>query len=170
VRRGLSILLLAFAVPAAAAAHVTAVPAFVPIGAERVVELHAPNERREAPMTAFSLTAPTGVELLEALPAGAWRGTVDGPTATWTGGRLGPMRVGVLRARMRAEGEPRAVKLVAVQRFADGAGVRWDVDLTIVPGEEAETPSQHLGRALVVLLVGAVVIGGSLVVLHRTRR
>lgn len=170
-RRALPALLLAALVlPSAAAAHVVAVPGFLAVGATRVVELHVPNERRQAPMTGLSLTAPSGVELLEPPDAGGWRASADGATASWSGGRVGPARTAVFRIRMRAVGAPRATRLVAVQRFADGEDVRWDVDLTVVPGAAEESPQQHLGRALAVLLVGGAVIGGSLLVLRRTRR
>jgi hypothetical protein len=58
----------------------------------------------------------------------------------------------------------------AVQRYDDGAEVRWPATLSVLPAEGTAAPSQHLGRALAAGGAGLLVLVGSLLVLRRLRR
>jgi hypothetical protein len=159
-----------FVLAAPAAAHVTVTPPFLAVGEEAVLAFDAPNERDVA-MTSLELEAPPEVRFvaLEAPPAG-WRGTVGERRARWSGGRLPASATALYRLRARATGTPGSVAFRAVQRFEDGAVVRWETTLALVPGTGESAPQQHLGRALVAAVAGLGVIASSLLVLHRVRR
>ena len=72
-----------------ASAHVVATPGFLPSGSSESITFSGPNERDD-PMTAFSLTAPAGFTIEHAHEVAGWDESVDGSTATWTGGPLAP--------------------------------------------------------------------------------
>ena len=159
---------LAVFVPAAAA-HVTAQPAFVAVGVEATVSFDAPNER-DRPMTALEVIAPEGVELLAADAPRGWRGQVRGGRASFTGGSLPTGATLLFPVRVRASGEPRAAVFRATQHFDDGATVRWETPLTLLPGSAADKPDEHPARALLAAVVGVAVIAVSLLLLRRLRR
>jgi hypothetical protein len=153
---------------APAAAHVTASPSFVTAGQRETVTLVTPNEREEA-MTGLSVTVPDGISIVEAVqPGGNWEGTVDGSTATWTGGNLAAGAVTSFTVVLEASGEPGSSTLETVQLYPSGARVPWPVVLTILPGAGS---SGSLGTALVVGVLGLVVIATLAVVvwLRRSR-
>jgi hypothetical protein len=161
--------LTAAALVPSAAAHVTAQPAFVPVGVEASVSFDSPNER-DRPMTSLELVAPDGVELVGADAPRGWSAEVSGRRATFTGGSLPTEATLLFPVRLRASGEPRTAVFRATQRFDDGAVVRWETPLTLLPGSTAEDPSEHPTRALVAAVVGIAVIAGSLLLVRRLRR
>jgi uncharacterized protein YcnI len=155
---------------APAAGHVTVAPPFLAVGEQAVLAFDAPNERDVA-MTSLELEAPPEVRLvaLEAPPAG-WSGTLGERRARWSGGRLAPSATALYQVRARATGAPGSVTFRAVQHFEDGAVVRWETTLALVPGTGESAPRQHLRRAFLAAVAGLGVIATSLLLLHRVRR
>jgi hypothetical protein len=148
-------LLCALWAAAPAAAHVIASPAFLAQGSTQTIELSAPNER-DAPMTAFTVTAPEGIEIASAEESVGWEAVVEGKTATWSGGSLPPALSETFGLQLRATAKPGPAELEAEQLYADGK-VRWPVSLTIVPA----TGSSSSGSSW--LVIGAIVAVGGLV-------
>ena len=147
--------LIGVAAAAPAGAHVVATPAFLPSGSARSITFTGPNERG-APMTAFALIAPAGLEIEHAHEVDGWNESLEGRAATWTGGSLAPDVEAPFGATVKAEAEPGVVQLTAEQRYDDGAVVTWPVALTITPAEES--PSQNLALAGVVGVIGVLVV------------
>jgi uncharacterized protein YcnI len=150
---------------APAAAHVIASPTYVPGGDTSTIMLSVPNERGE-PMTGVIITVPQGFRIVSADPVGEWNPTVQGMTATWAGGGLPGNATANVTLALQAPKEPGAVTLLAEETYGDGGIVRRPVALTVVPGAK---PSQNLGTALVVGILGLLVVT-TLVVLRRQRR
>ena len=71
--------------------------------------------------------------------------------------------------RVTARRSPGNAVFQARQRYDDGAVVRWEATLTVVPAAEAG-PDQHLGRAFVAGAVGLAVLAGSFFALRLLRR
>lgn len=161
--------LLALALAPFATAHVTAQPSFVAVGVAATVSFDAPNER-DRPMTSLELIAPAGMELLGADAPRGWSVQVREGQATFTGGSLATGATLLFPVRVRASGEPRTAVFKATQRFDDGAAVRWEAPLTLLPGSAADEPTEHPTRALVAAVVGIAVIAGSLLLVRRLRR
>ena len=159
--------LVGLALARAAGAHVYPNPTYVATGSTSSVELSLPNERR-IPMTAFELRVPTGMRVAEALPAPGWTGSATRRRATWTGGSLPALTTANFSVRLETRRAPGNVTLDAIERYGDGGTVLWPVTLVVVPAEE---PSEQLGVALIVGLVGllALTIGGA-VLWRRTTR
>lgn len=155
---------------AAAGAHVTVLPSFLEQGKQTELVFAAPNERPPHTVTAMTLTAPAGVELAPGRPSSGWTLVARGGRATWSGGRTPPHVIGQFRLEATATTalQPGTVSLVAVQRYDDGARVRWTMPLTIVPGRTP--PKQHLWPALLAGAVGVVAIAGGLGWLRLRRR
>jgi uncharacterized protein YcnI len=151
---------------APAAAHVIAQPAFLPSGSSASISFSGPNER-DAPMTGFSLTTPNGVVLEHAHEVDGWDESLQGSTATWTGGALAPDIEATFGATVKAEAAPGVVRLTAEQRYDDGSVVSWPVALTITPAEDS--PSQNLALAGVVGLLGLLVVVAIAMVAWRRR-
>ena len=108
-------------------------------------------------MTRFELIAPDGVTVEHAHEVAGWDESLDGATATWTGGPLAPdadLEVGVT---MTADVDPGTIELRAEQGYPDGEVVTWPVAITVTPG--AESPSQNLALAGAVALVGVLLVG-----------
>lgn len=137
------------------AAHVVATPPFVPSGSSESVTFSGPNER-DAPMTAFALTVPAGLEIEHAHETEGWEESIDGLTASWLGGPLAPNDEIDFGVTLAAEVDPGVVQLDAVQQYPDGSTVSWPVALTITPAEEG--PSQNLALAGVVGLIGVLAV------------
>jgi uncharacterized protein YcnI len=151
---------------APAAAHVIAQPAFLPSGSSASISFSVPNER-DAPMTGFAVTAPDGLALEHAHEVDGWSESLQGSTATWTGGSLAADAEAIFGATVEAEAEPGVVQLTAEQRYDDGSVVTWPVDVTITPAEES--PSQNLALAGVVGLLGLLVVVAIAMVAWRRR-
>jgi len=161
-----AIVLGSLALVSPAAAHVVVTPTFLAAGRSETIDLSVPNER-DAPMTGFSLSVPSGFEVVHAHPAEGWNETSDPATATWTGGAVASGGVATFRLELETPPTPGVVELQAVQRYNDGAVVRWPVSFTVTPAEE--TPSQNLALAGVVGLIGMLVVIGVVALAWRRR-
>ncbi len=161
---------LLLAVPAAA--HVTTMPSFITADGTTSLSLTGPNERGE-PMTGFAVTVPAELRIVEAQPMGAWRGDVDGRTATWTGGSLAPEAEATFTLQLEASVEPGTLKLEAEQLYSGGAVVRWPIALTVVPGSgvhEFWTDDTLISPFPFYLLVAVVALGLILFLVRKRRR
>ena len=138
-----------------AGAHVVATPTFLPSGSAESIVFAGPNER-DAPMTSFTLTVPEGVAIVHAHQVEGWDESTSGSTATWTGGSLAPDEEVDFGATLEADVEPSIVQIQANQRYDDGSVVSWPVALTITPAEES--PSENLGLAAVVGVIGVLLV------------
>jgi hypothetical protein len=157
----------ALAIAAPVAAHVTVTPPFVPAGDTATLSLTGPNERSE-PMTGFAVTVTGEFRIVHAHPASGWDSSVQGSTATWTGGRVESGAESTFKFELEAPAEPGTGQLEAVQRYSDGDVVTWDVGLTVTP--EPGASSQNLGWALVTAVIGVtVIVAVGVAVLRRTR-
>jgi hypothetical protein len=168
IRVAAALAVLAWALPATASAHVTAVQPVLDAHTKTRLRLDVPNERDDRAMTSLTVTVPGDMELRRAEPLGAWKPVVDGRTVVWRGGALRPLRTAVFALWVVGPHHAGRRDLDAAQGYPDGRDVRWKVELQVVP---APGPPERLGAAALVALVGAVlVVGGSIVVLLRTRR
>jgi uncharacterized protein YcnI len=140
---------------APAAAHVVATPMYLPSKSSESITFEAPNERDD-PMTEFAVTAPPGLAIEHAHPVEGWTGTVEGVTATWSGGSLASGSIATFGVTLKANAKPGLIELRTEQRYADDGVVEWPVVLTITPA--AESPSQNLALAGVVGLIGVLVV------------
>ena len=160
----------ALVVVARAAAHVTLSPPFVEADARTTISFDTPNERRGHETTSLEIVAPPGVVLSAAAAPAGWTLELAGGTARWTGGRIGGQRTVsfplVVEARTRAG----SVRFRASQGYEDGAVVRWDAPLSVLPASGKDAPQQHLERALIASGVGLAVIAASLLALRLLRR
>jgi uncharacterized protein YcnI len=154
----------------AAVAHVTPSPAFVEAGVEATVRFETPNERPGQATTSLRLEAPAGVELARAAAPPGWELSLAGGIATWTGGRIEDDAAVSFPLEVTARTDAGIQTFRAVQGYDDGAAVRWQASLTVVPASGDDAPSQRLGRALAAGAVGFAVIALSLLVLWRARR
>jgi hypothetical protein len=118
-------------------------------------------------MTGFSITVPAGLEIEHAHAADGWKESLEGSTATWTGGSLAADETISFGATVAAETEPGVAEVLARQTYADGGVVRWQVRLTITPTEES--PSQNLALAGAVALIGALLVVAIAMVAWRRR-
>ncbi len=125
-----------------------------------------PNER-SAPMTGFSLTVPPGLTIEHAHEADGWSESLEGTTATWTGGALAAEAETSFGATIAASAEPGFGEVIARQLYADGNDVSWTVRLAIAQPES--TPSQNLAIAGVVALIGVLVVGAIAMLAWRRR-
>jgi uncharacterized protein YcnI len=152
-----------------AAAHVTIAPSFVAAGDPTQVAFETPNERPPRATTSLELVAPPGVDLAAVDAPDGWTLELAGSTARWSGGRIEDEDVVSFPLRITARRAPGNAVFEARQRYDDGAVVRWEATLTVVP-PPGDEPDQHLGRALVAGAVGLAVLGGSFVALRLLRR
>jgi hypothetical protein len=107
-------------------------------------------------MTSFSVTAPEGLVIEHAHPTEGWNGSVEGATATWSGGSLPANTTVSFGMTLEADMEPGAVALQAQQRYDSGAVVDWPVSITVLPA--TESPSQNLALAGIVALIGVLAV------------
>jgi hypothetical protein len=151
-------------------AHVTVAPPFVDADRGTRIAFETPNERPPHATVSLEIKAPPGVELDSATPPAGWKLELTHDRARWTGGRIDGQRTVsfplVVTARTRAGTE----SFRAIQGYDDGASVRWDASLAVLPAAGAEAPSQHLDRALAAGAVGLVVIATSFLALRLLRR
>ncbi len=143
-----------------AGAHAFPTPTYVATDAISTVELSVPNERRRT-MTSFELVAPAGLNIADVVATEGWTSAATPRRATWSGGGLPAFASTTFALKLAVDREPGTVVLEIVERYADGASVRWPVTLVVTPADE---PSPQLGIALVVGLAGllALTIGGAL--------
>jgi uncharacterized protein YcnI len=159
---------LALALPAAALAHVTVLPPYLEDGRRTTLVFSAPNERPPHSVVGLIVTVPARIELSAAAAPAGWTLADSGRRARWSGGRTPPRTVGTFRVAAVTSIQPGAVSILAVQRYSDGATVRWDIPLTVLPAPRS--PKQHLWPALLAGLVGLAAIGGGLAWLETRRR
>ena len=107
-------------------------------------------------MIEFAVKAPPGLAIEHAHPVEGWTATVEGVTATWSGGSLAATAVATFGVTLKANAKPGLVELRTEQRYADGGVVEWPVVLTITPA--AASPSQNLALAGIVGLIGVLVV------------
>ena len=151
---------------APASAHVIATPGFIASGSSESVTFSGPNER-EQPMTSFSITMPSGIEIEHAHPVEGWTEEFTSSSATWTGGPLPPRLDIAFGLTLKATADPGIVELQTEQHYPEGAVADWPVSLTVVPG--AESPSENLALAGAVGLMGVLVVVGVAVLAWRRR-
>ena len=159
--------LTALLLPATALAHVTVLPTYLENGTQSALVFTAPNERAPHAVTQLTLTVPRGITLAATSPPPGWTLEIAAGTATWSGGRTGPGTTGRFSLLATSDRTPSELVLVAVQRYDDGARVRWTIPITILPAREA--PKEHLWPAFIAGAVGLVLIIGALVFLQRRR-
>jgi hypothetical protein len=163
----------ALAVPFAAAAHLSADPAFLFAGGKQRLAVTVHNDR-DAPMTGFRLVAPPELRILGTGGVAGWNEVLDGSTATWSGASVGPGEPVTFEVDLDAESaEPGTVELQGDQLYADGEAVPWPLTLTIVPpGGEVPSENDGLGTPAVVVLVllGALVVALAAFVAWQRRR
>jgi hypothetical protein len=136
--------LVALALPATAAAHVSVLPAEPRLNAEQELVVRVPAER-DVPTTAVRVLFPRGLTVAQFAPAAGWRRrellTADRRVrgAVWSGGRIAPGEYADFRflATPRQAGQ---LVFKAFQTYADGATKPW-TGPPERPGapEEAET-------------------------------
>jgi hypothetical protein len=128
--------LLALALVSPAPAHVELMPGFVSAGASETVRLVGHNDRR-VPMTGLTVSVPAGFGVEGVLEADGWDASVEGATATWSGGELAPDADATFGFVVEAPAEPGAVELDVMQIYPDGQVVAFPAALTVVPGDES---------------------------------
>ena len=149
-----SSLVVALALVASAGAHVTARTPYVYASKSSELQLDVPNER-DAPMTGFHVTVPAGFRVAAAEPNGKWLPAAGETSVFWAGGVLRGYAQTTFRLTVEAPAKPGPASFIALQHYANGAVVDWKVPLTVLP---ADKPSQQLGRAMVVGLVGLLAL------------
>jgi hypothetical protein len=150
---------------APAAAHVVAIPTYLPSESSESITLEVPNEL-SAPMTGFVVTAPPGLVIHHANPVAGWSGVADGTSATWTGGSLPPRQTVRFTIALKADVDPGLVELDTQQLYG-GTAIPWPVQVTVVPA--AESPRQNLALAGVVALIGVLVTAAIVMLAWRRR-
>ena len=134
------------------------------------VSFETPNERRGRATTSLEIVAPTGVDIRpEPAPAG-WSLDVSDGHARWTGGRIEGENTISFPLEVLAEAPAGPMTFQAAQGYDDGAIVRWNATLTVLPPSGENAPPQHLRRALVAGTVGLALLAASFLVLRRLRR
>jgi hypothetical protein len=170
MRVALAAVAVALLLPAGAAAHVTIAPPFVQDGIESTIAFQTPNERPPHATVGLSVTAPPGIAVDSAKAPKGWQAKISGSTVSWTGGKLtGRTTVDfpvTITAKVRAGTHPFA----ATQTYDDGATVKWDAGLSVLPATGAQTPKQHPWGAIAAAIAGLLVIVGSVLLLRRARR
>ena len=169
-RLPVAVSVVALALPAAAAAHVTLKPGFVEAGVAAEMTFETPNERAPEATVELSSTAPPGVEIVSAGAPAGWTSSVSGSTVTWSGGRIEGQQVVSFPLRILARVRAGTYTFASRQRYSDGGVVRWEASLTVLPAEGAAAPKQNPVGAVVAGAVGLVVIGGSLIGIRLLRR
>jgi uncharacterized protein YcnI len=157
---------------APAVAHVIPTPPFVEADTATSVSFATPNERAGHATTWLGLTAPAGVELSlsdRPTPQG-WQVELASDRVRWSGGRIVGTDTVSFPVTVTARTRAGTVTFAAVQGYDDEEVVRWATTMTVLPAAAEAAPPQHFRRALVAGTIGLVVIGASLLALHRIRR
>jgi uncharacterized protein YcnI len=161
---------IALAACGAASGHVTISPPFVEDGVKTEIAFAAPNERPPHATVAVRVTAPPGISIVSAAAPAGWTSAVDGSSVAWTGGRIEDRATASFRVRILARVRAGTSVFTSVQTYDDGAVVRWQANLSVLPATGRAAPKQHPWGAIGAALVGVVVIAGSLVGVRLLRR
>jgi hypothetical protein len=154
----------ALALAGPAGAHIDATPAFIPADGIETISLVAHNDRA-LEMDAFAVSVSPGLRIESVGDVEGWSGSIDGSTATWTGGRLAGGEDETFNLDLEAVAEPGPVSLEVAQQYPDDRSASWPVTLTVVPADEAST-----GVWLyVVVAVGLVLAGAGALLAWRRR-
>lgn len=160
----------ALSLPAAAGAHVVIAPPFVQDGIQSTIAFQTPNERPPHVTVGLSVTAPPGVALDSAKAPKGWHAKISGSTVSWSGGRLTDRSTLDFPLTITAKVRAGTHAFAATQTYDDGATVKWNAGLSVLPATGAATPKQHPWGAVAAAVAGLLVIGGSVVLLRRARR
>lgn len=156
---------------ASAAAHPALTPATLNAGTKARIAVEIPNERPGHATTGLTLTFPAGFTVDAAEDTDAWRGSTDGRTASWTGDRITGESSVTFTVELTAVAPTGTYDVGLDQRYDDDRSVLTKAQIVVLPALEGDaTPDQHVGRAIVVAVVGVVVVVGSLLALHALRR
>ncbi|MGE5274691.1 MAG: DUF1775 domain-containing protein [Verrucomicrobiota bacterium] len=154
-------LLVAFALPSLARAHVTLAPHQLAPGAERLLVFSAPDERDRVAITALTITLSPGfvVGSVEATPG--WTASAGTRTVGWRGGRIPPNQFAQLAVRVVAPDRTGSFTVEAVEHFADGRSSTFHPRLTVRPpaAVRAEPGRDSGARTLGKFALGAGLIG-----------
>ena len=161
---------LALLLPAAASAHITIAPPFVEDGVRTEIVFETPNERPPHATTTLSVTAPGGIAVLSATAPAGWLAAVEGSTVTWSEGRIQGRTAVAFPMRIVAHIRAGTYSFAAIQRYDDGATVKWKADLAVLPAAGEAAPKQHPWGAVAAAIAGIAVIAASLVGVRVLRR
>lgn len=150
----------ALLLPAAAMAHVTIAPPFVQDGIKSTIAFQTPNERPPHATVALRVTAPPGVAVDSAKAPKGWQAKISGSTVSWSGGRLTGRTTVDFPVTITAKVRAGTHAFAATQTYDDGATVKWNAGLSVLPATGAQTPKQHPWGAVAAALAGLLVIGG----------
>lgn len=156
--------------PGAADAHVTIAPPFVQDGIESTIAFQTPNERPPHTTVGLSVTAPPGVAVDAAKAPKGWQAKISGSTVSWSGGRLTGRTTIDFPLTITAKVRAGTHAFAATQTYDDGATVKWNAGLSVLPATGAATPKQHPWGAVAATFAGLLVIVGSVLLLRRARR
>jgi len=150
---------------------VTIAPPFVDADAQTRIAFETPNERQGRATMTLDVDAPPGVQIAAAPAPPGWRLDVsNGQHARWTGGRITGTDTVAFPLEVTARRRAGTATFNAVQGYDDGEVVKWNAALSILPATSADSPPQHLRRALTAGAVGLAVIAGSFLALRLLRR
>ena len=159
----------ALVLPVAAEAHVTIAPPFVQDGIKSTIAFQTPNERPPHATVALRVTAPPGVAVDSAKAPKGWQAKISGSTVSWTGGKLTGRTTVDFPVTITAKVRAGTHAFAATQTYDDGATVKWNAGLSVLPATGAQTPKQHPWGAVAAAVAGLLVIGGSVFLLRRAR-
>ena len=162
---------IALAACGAAAGHVTISPPFVEDGVEDRDRVRRPRTSvlptRRSPSASRhhpeSRSSPLPPPRVGHRPS-------TGRSVAWTGGRLEDRATASFPVRILARVRAGTSVFTSVQTYDDGAVVRWQANLSVLPATGRAAPKQHPWGAIGAALVGLVVIAGSLVGVRLLRR
>jgi hypothetical protein len=155
-----------------AAAHLTPEPSFLAAESKQRIALTVHNDR-DAEMTGFRLTVPEGFRILDTGGDGSWEESVEGASASWTGGSLAAFQPVTFEVDLEAaDVAPGPATLRGDQLYADGNPLSWPVALTVVPPGESPPGEEGLGTAAIAILgvLGALVVASFALVFWVRRR
>jgi len=170
MRLALAAVVLALLLPAAALAHVTIAPPFVQDGIESTIAFQTPNERPPHATVRLKVTVPPGVAVDSAKAPKGWHAKISGSSVSWTGGKLTGRTTVDFPVTVTAKVRAGTHQFAATQTYDDGATVKWNTGLSVLPATGADTPKQHPWGAVAAGVAGLLVIGGSVWLLRRARR
>lgn len=170
MRRAAGLAVAALLLPASAAAHVVIAPPFVQDGIKSTIAFQTPNERAPHATVGLLVTAPPGVAVDSAKSPKGWHAKISGSTVSWSGGKLTGRTTVDFPLTITAKVRAGTHQFAATQTYDDGATVKWNAGLSVLPATGAQTPKQHPWGAFAAAVAGVLVIGGSVLLLRRARR